>query len=128
MPKHLGEFKYCMGWDYCAAQLERLGYIGDAYEIYRLHLGKEGEWVFSRIPAFVVARNISPLVFLQTNMFVIAGLRMNNSLRFFATGAIHIILAVLIARIGALISQVMTTSLTVTLTVTAHIGVIADTS
>ena len=124
MPKHLGEFKYCMGWDYCAAQLERLGYIGDAYEIYRLHLGKEGEWVFSRIPAFVVARNISPLVFLQTNMFVIAGLRRNNSLRFFA----GIILAVLIARMGALISQVMTTSLTVTLTVTAHIGVIADTS
>ena len=81
----------------------------------------------TRIPAFVVARNISPLVFLQTNMFVIAGLRMNNSLRFFATGAIHIILAVLISRIGALISQVMT-SLTVTLTVTAHIGVIADTS
>ena len=83
----------------------------------------------TRIPALVVARNISPLVFLQTNMFVIAGLRMNNSLRFFATGAIHIILAVLITRIGAaLISQVMTTSLTVTLTVTAHIGVIADTS
>ena len=78
----------------------------------------------TRIPAFVVARNISPLVFLQTNMFVIAGLRRNNSLRFFA----GIILAVLIARMGALISQVMPPSLTVTLTVTAHIGVIADTS
>ena len=28
-----------------------------------------------RIPAFVVARNISPLVFLQTRVFGVAGLR-----------------------------------------------------
>jgi hypothetical protein len=46
MPKYIGEYcKYYMGWDYCAAQLERLGHVGDAYEIYRLHLGQEGERV-----------------------------------------------------------------------------------
>ena len=45
MPKTLGEYRFDMGWDYCAAQLVRLGYIGDAYEIYRLHLVQEGERV-----------------------------------------------------------------------------------
>ncbi len=41
MPKDLNGVKYELGWDYCAAQLERLGYIGDAIEIYRLHRGKK---------------------------------------------------------------------------------------
>ena len=75
-----------------------------------------------RVPAFVVARNISPLVFLQTRVFVIAGLRRNNN-----AGSDHITLAVLTG-IAALISQVMASSSGTVLTVTAHIGVIADTS
>ena len=65
MPKHLGEFKYCMGWDYCAAQLERLGYIGDAYEIYRLHLGKEGEWVLRAFLLSLLPETFHPLFFFR---------------------------------------------------------------
>ncbi len=41
MPKDLNGVEYPLGWDYCAAQLERLGYIDDAIEIYRLHRGKK---------------------------------------------------------------------------------------
>ena len=41
MPKNLNGVEYIMGWDYCAAQLEQLGYIGDAVEIYRLHRGRK---------------------------------------------------------------------------------------
>ena len=37
MPRDLNGMQYHMGWDYCAAQLEQLGCIGDAVEIYRLH-------------------------------------------------------------------------------------------
>ena len=33
--------EYIFGWDYSASQLERLGYIGDAIEIYRSHRGKK---------------------------------------------------------------------------------------
>jgi hypothetical protein len=49
MPKDLGGVKFHMGWDYCAAQLERLGYIGDAFKIYQLHLGQEGERVLGAL-------------------------------------------------------------------------------
>jgi hypothetical protein len=41
MPKNLNGVEYRMGWDYCAAQLEQLGYIGDAVDIYRLHRGRK---------------------------------------------------------------------------------------
>jgi hypothetical protein len=41
MPKNLNGVEYRMGWDYCAAQLEQLGCIGDAVEIYQLHRGRK---------------------------------------------------------------------------------------
>ena len=41
MPKDLDGVAYQLGWDYCAAQLELLGYMGDAIEIYRLHRCKK---------------------------------------------------------------------------------------
>ena len=41
MPRDLNGMQYHMGWDYCAAQLEQLGCIGDAVEIYRLHRGRK---------------------------------------------------------------------------------------
>jgi hypothetical protein len=41
MPKDLDGVAYQLGWDYCAAQLERLGYMGDAIEIYRSHRAKK---------------------------------------------------------------------------------------
>ena len=41
MPKDFNGVEYTLGWDYCAAQLEQLGHIGDAIEIYRLHRGKK---------------------------------------------------------------------------------------
>jgi hypothetical protein len=41
MRRKLNGMQYHMGWDYCAAQLEQLGYIGDAVEIYRLHRGRK---------------------------------------------------------------------------------------
>jgi hypothetical protein len=40
-PRYLNGDEYIFGWDYSAAQLERLGYIGDAIEIYRSHRGKK---------------------------------------------------------------------------------------
>jgi hypothetical protein len=46
MPKILNNgyrnVEYHMGWDYCAVQLQRLGYVGDAYEICQLHKGHQG--------------------------------------------------------------------------------------
>ncbi len=39
--KDLNGDEYIFGWDYSAAQLERLGYLGDAIEIYRSHRGKK---------------------------------------------------------------------------------------
>jgi hypothetical protein len=41
MPKDFNGVEYRLGWDYCAAQLERLGCMGDAIEIYRSHRGKK---------------------------------------------------------------------------------------
>jgi hypothetical protein len=41
MPKNLNGVEYELGWDYCAAQLERLGYMGDAIAIYQLHRAKK---------------------------------------------------------------------------------------
>jgi hypothetical protein len=56
MPKMLNGDWYELGWDYCAAQLERLGYTADAIEIYRLHRGKKAR-LFpggARKPAFLL--------------------------------------------------------------------------
>ena len=59
MPKNLNGVEYRMGWDYCAAQLEQLGYIGDAVEIYRLHRGRKAR-VF---PQGVLVRTMSLVQF-----------------------------------------------------------------
>jgi hypothetical protein len=65
MPKDLNGVKYELGWDYCAAQLERLGHIGDAYEIYRLHLRQEGEWVAGAFRLALLPETFHPLFFFR---------------------------------------------------------------